>query len=404
MQSLKGKLLTWSLNQDNPTEGDKFFQTTVKYGVFRKYVFSDVYNPETNDGEQRVGGERHLSRIRSAIENGDYTPQTFNASILDISQANIDNSGNIEFPLSENNKLALLDGGTRFRALEKIRSSKEKYQQPIDNLPVPLLVYFQPEKRKRDFANLNAGQRVNRSHLESLNIAAGRVKAAKQKFKEQAKELSLLLNSNEDSPLYNKITFGNTDDTGRVQFSQLVTDHSSALITSLYTARRLLKLEDKTNEDYVKLFIDLYDLAKERTDTTSKGKLLALPPDGAKGNVNNFVSVVNCTLYYLYLQKQIDNSDELSDNSNHIISSLRVYDNLVAGDIGMRRRQNLSQMYAQKLFSEILQVDECPTGSHFGIPIALIAMTSHGTFNVEALPGLKRSRKSKPEITNEDNE
>lgn len=394
MKSLKGKLLTWTLNQDNPAEGEKFFQTVIPYGVFRKYVYADVYNIENDSGEQRVAGERHLGRIRSAIENGNYTPQVFNLSIMDISKANIDSGGQVDFPLSETNKLPIIDGGTRFRALEKIRSSKESYKEPIDRLPIPLIVYFQPEKRKRDFINLNNGTKVNKSHLQSLEISSGNIKADKLPFFERAKAISLLMNTDKNSPLCDKITYGNKDDTGRIQFSQIITDHAGSLIASLYSTSRLLDLDNTTNAQYVQLFCDLYELAVERTDATTPGKLLALPPSGAKGNVSNWISVINTTYYYLYLKKEIGNSNEVIDNSNHIVSALRVYDDLVAGDIGRRRRQNLSQVYAQKIFVDILEKDECPAGSHFGIPIPLIAMTSASSFNVEILPGLRKTRKS----------
>lgn len=398
--------MTWTLNNDDPSKGEKFFQTVLPYGIFRQFVFADIYDANTDTGEQRVAGVRHLGKLRSAIEQGNYTPQVFNAAIVDISQADIDKKGNISFPLSKENKLAILDGGTRFRALEKIRSAKEEYEKTVDNLPIPLLVYFQPEKRKRDFMNLNNGTKVNKSHLQSLEIASGQIKEDRKLFFERAKELSLLLNNSESSPLKDKVTYGNTEDTGRLQFSQLATDHSGSLIASLYGTGKLLNLDDSTNEQYIQLFSDLYELIKERTDIISPGKLLSLPPDGAKGNISNWISIVNTTFYYLYLKQQIYESYKLMDNDNHIISCLQVYDDFVAGDISRRRVQTLSQLYAQRLFSEILKEDECPTGSHFGIPIALIALTSHSCFHIEKLPGLKtirRPRSKKNEIADEEN-
>lgn len=393
MHTLRGKLMTWSLSED-PAQGDKFFQTVINYGLLRNHVYADVYDATTDSGEQRIAGERHLGRLRSAIENGEYTPQVFNLSILDITKAEVDTDGNIEFPLSTTNKLAILDGGTRFRALEKIRASKEAYHTPIDNLPIPILVYFQPEKRKRDFSNLNAGTKVNKSHLQSLEIASGRLKADKFPFFERAKAISLLLNSNEFSPLRDKITYGNTDDTGKIQFSQIATDHSGSLIASLYSTNNFLKLDDSTNENFVELFCDLYDLIKERTDAATPGKLLALPPEGAKGNVANWVSFVNTTFYYLYLRQQMDQSYDVSDNSHHIVSCAKIYDDLVAGDISRRRRQHLSQTYALKLFSSLLEENGCPAGAHFGIPIPLLTLTSSSSFNIEMLPSLKKIRKS----------
>lgn len=392
MYTLKGKLLTWSLSED-ASQGEKFFLCEAKYGLLRKYVTAYVYDAITDEGEQRIANERHLGRLKSAIENRQYTPQVFNLSVTDPLQVNVDKKGNVEISLSEDNKLAILDGGTRHRALERIRASDEKYHNVVDSLPIPLIVYCEPDKRKENFSNLNNGTKVNKSHLQSLNISSGRMKADKLPRFERAKEISLLLHNSENSPLCGKISFGNTDEVGKIQFSQIATDHAGSLIASLYSSDSLLKLNDSSNEYFVQLFVQLYDLVKERTNSLDKGKLLALPPDGAKGNVSNWISVVNTTFYYLYLREQMDLSYEVGENSHQILHAMQVYDDLVAGDISRRRRQNLSQMYAQRLFSDILEQPECPTGSHFEIPISLLALTSASSFNVEVLPGLKTVRK-----------
>lgn len=382
---LKGKLKTWSLNTDDRNKGEKYFITEINYGLLRKYAHTEVYNPETNEGEQRNSKSRHINRLKNEIINENYTPQCFNLSITDLSIANIDDKGNVTIPLYEDNKLVILDGGSRFQALSNIRSENPDISKTIDMLPVPVIVYLEPNKRKQNFLNLNNGTKVNKSHLQSMQIATGRMSQNKLPIFERAKSLSILLNNNEFSPLNNMISYGNTDETGKISLSQIITDHKGSLIASLFGSSKILNAIEKSDEWFVDQFSNLYDLIKERTDYLDKGKLLVLPSDGPKGNVANWLSLLNTTLYYLYLKEQIDQSGELEDNISHIIDCAKIYNNLVDGDVSRSRRQLLSQAYAQRLFHTLESVDELPTGMHHGIPISLLILTSESGFRIELM-------------------
>lgn len=210
---LTGKLRVFSLNTDNPSVGEKYFTAETTFGVFRKYATTYLYDPLSNEGEQRVAKDRHFNNIKNAIAGTgiegviSYTPQCFNVSVTDLSIINVDEKGNVTLPLYEDNKLAILDGGTRFAVLEQLRSD-EKYRQIVDNLPIPLIVYIEPEKRKQAFLNLNNGTKVNLSHLQVMKIVDKKMDSKKQEQFDRAKIIVDLLMNNEDSPLHDLITYG----------------------------------------------------------------------------------------------------------------------------------------------------------------------------------------------------
>lgn len=380
---LSGQLRVWSLS-DNPKKGKKYFHGYMSYGQFRRYVNKEVYNPIDNTGEQREAINRDVSRLKSEIANENYTPQVFNLSVTDLSIVNVDEKGNVILPLYEDNRLAIMDGGTRQSVLEILRKD-EKYTNIVDRLPIDMLIYLDPEERKQNFINLNGGKKVNRSHIQAMQASTGRMKGSKLELFQPAMEIVKLLNNDESSPLHNKIGYGQTNETGLLQLTQVCPDHKASLVASFLGSVKILKVIEKNESWFAEQFRSIYDLFLERTDYIEAGKLLALPPDGAKGNIANWISIVNTVVYYLYLKEEINQSSELEDNASHIINCASIYNDMVSGDVSRGRRQKLSGAFAQKIFYPLESVDELPTGMHMGIPISLLINTSESSFGVEKM-------------------
>lgn len=384
---LSGKLRVWSLSND-PNKGKRYFHDYLPYREFRRYTMKEVYNPVDNTGEQREALDRDIAKMKSEIANENYTPQVFNISVTDLSIANVDDKGNVIIPLYEDNKLAIMDGGTRHTVLEILRQD-DKYRNVIDQLPIDMLIYLDPDQRKQNFMNLNGGKKVNRSHIEAMKAATGRMRATKLEIFQPAMELVKLVNNDESSPLHSKIGYGQTNQTGLLQLTQVCADHKACLNASFYGSIKILNVIEKNINWYAEHLKSIYGLLQERTDYIEPGKLLAMPPDGAKGNVANLISLVNTTIYYLYLKKEMNQSYELEDNASHIIKCANVYNNPVNGDISRQRRILLSQGYGQKLFSEAEEDPDVPCGFHFGLPIPLLIHTSESSFGVEKMPKRK---------------
>jgi hypothetical protein len=391
MHTLKGKLQTLSLSND-PTKGRKYINTNTNFGIISQYCFLDTYNPETDTGEQRIAQDKHVSKLRNAITNDNYTPEAFNATVPDLSMVDIDDKGNVTITLSEENKLPILNGGSRTKALETIFLEGGKTARVINDIPIPLIIQLNPEYRKQDFLNLNAGMKVNKSLIQSLEIASGRITGDKFPIFEKAKNIAKLLNANNTSPLHNKISFGETYTSHSLQASQLWTDHKASMVASLFGTSRILNVIEKDNEYFVDLFQRIYRLVGDNTDFIKAGSLLALPPDGAKGNVANWISIVNTVMYYLYFREECGQTGNCDD---HILSCMKLYNETVSGDVSRIRRVRLSGGFAQKLFAPLETDPASPSGFHMGLPISFLQNTSESSLGVELLPGLHKIRKSR---------
>lgn len=398
MQTLTGKLQNFNLSTD-PTKGRRYLNTNINFGMLRRFFYIDQYDPETNKGEQRLAKDRHINKLKAAIASNSYTPEAFNVTVPEASLVNVDDDNNVTVVLDEKSLLPILNGGSRFRALESLYQEGSKTARMVDDLPIPLIVQLDNQYRKHDFLSLNAGMQVPKSLLQCLHIANGRVSEDKAETFRRASELIKLLNREKDSPLKGKVAFGVTSETGKLQFSQLCTDHRATLVASFFGTAKLLTAAEQSNEWFVSLLTDLYELITAKTTYADKGNLLALPPDGAKGCVANVISVANIFSHYLYLRREMTGADEsIDDNTNNLLKALRVYSEPVNGDVSRKRRQLLSCGFAQNLFENMVEDDRAPIGFHFGIPISLMVHVSNSSFGVEAPPNLAPARGKKSDV------
>ncbi len=379
--SLRGKIQQFNLSGIE-NDGRSYINTNVNYGTLRTYFTAYQYDASAGTGEQRESPLRHVNKLRGVVINKCYTPTSFSASVLPDSQITIKGK-DVEIQLSEQNKLPLIDGNCRFNALESIRKEGGSTERKIDNLPIPLLIYLQPENRKKDFININAGLTVNRSHILCLKLDDGIADPVKLPYLLAARKLAKKLNDEPHSPFHNQIKFA-AQGCAPIAFSNIVTDRKSDLLNSLFFSAKLIELFGKNDVWFIEKINLVYGLITSKTNCATEGKLLCLPPNGPKGAANLFIGVVNQFCYYLYLH---DREKETKKDTDLLVKSLEeIYDENVNGDLGSTRRQLLSHNFGQLLFNSINVDSDSIHGCHFGIPISLLVSTSPSCFGVEPPP------------------
>ncbi len=390
MPVIKGKVYTFDLSHGLGT-GRKYIVTSIPYHIFRQYFHKDVYDPFSGTGEQRVAGQRKIAKMVKEISNGNYTPTIFNAGIPDGLEVKID-QGNVEIPLNENNpKFVILDGGTRFDALEQIRSSNELSTRLVDALPIPLIVYLD-DRHKSDFINLQAGTPVSRSHLLAMSIDTEIVPNKDLSTLTRAQKIAKLLHTTEGNPFYELVSFGQ-EEGGSLAFNVLATMRKGSLSHSLCGASKILmSINQPINMWYVNLLKDVYEFAQQ-VGVTEKGLLLCLPPNGPKGAANLLIGATNVWAYYLYMHeldapRQID-IDLLND-------ALLTFNESVGGSFTAQRTQTLMCEFAQQLFVRACKSN--PEKFLAGIPQGLIVTTSDSSF---ALTMCKDNRLKPKEVVDE---
>lgn len=390
---ISGKVNVWDLSGGEKNYERKYLNLDTTYGTLRDYSKKSVYDVTTSEGEQREASIKHVKKLRKSMSDGTYTPVGFSAVVSNEGCINYIKGGKAEIELTESNKLILLDGGHRVDALEILRSENETLRRKVDNQPIPLMVYLDPEKRKLDFCNLQNRLPVKKSHLLNLSIDRGN----KLPYFTQARDIALLLNKSINSPFYNMIKFAGG--CAPVEFSNLVTDRKSDIVGSLLFSTKILENNKQSIAWYNDQLNDFWKFIKTNTTCSETGNLLCSPPRGPKGVAQILLSVFNQFIYRLYL---LSRTKPNASDLKILKEALEVYNEAVAGDLGGKRRSNLTRNYAQILFQDIYEDESSPVACHFGIPVSLIVMTSPSAFSVDAPPKPIHPTTSKPKAESVD--
>lgn len=389
---LKGKLNTFGLT-DDPAEGRKYLNVDINYGLLRSYFDKRVYDPFTGEGEQRVARDRHVSKLRSDISTGEYTPTAFNACVRSLEQINVEGR-NVVVDLDENNKLVLLDGGSRMAALELLRQEGDvKLARKVDNLPIPIIIYLDPTLAKKDFLHLQLGLPVSRSQIQAMRIEQGHVNGEKYEYFLTSKKIAELLHKHDNSPIKDQVNFGHVVG-GKFAFNALISDRVRDIAMSLFGTAKVLVAAEKDEQYFLEKWNWLINFAKANSSCTDEKKLLQL--DGAKGCIHNWIGVTNIWMYYLYLREI---SHPTASDEEQLREAFRVYESDIAGDLSSARKCTLIGAFTQRLFSELVEDESMMTGFHCGIPLTLLVLMGKGTaFGVENPPNLSsRNKKNPPE-------
>lgn len=385
----------------SPGAARQFCCLVLNYGLIRKHFKPEVYDIQTGKGEQREAIQRRVNKLRAAIINHRFTPTEMHACAL---SEHIEHIGNGEVTLNFNDiPLPVLDGYQRMEALELIRQDGASLQRLVDNLPFPINISLDSDRRKEDFLNLNDGFGVHKAHMLQLKIDTNTVDQRYAPYYRKAREIALALSNNENSPFYDVIQFDQTS-IAPLNANVLMTERKTDQIMSFFGSAKLIEIFNKTSDWFVNLFMQIHDITKN-SGVYNEGKLLELPtPNGGryKSGASFLIGVVNQFVYYMYLKNKdtIDKHDE-----KLLLKCIDVFNEEVDGDASSKRKATLIRTFAQNLFREIVEDPNNLIGGHFGIPQTLVAFFGAGCFGVDppSIPKaptetIKRGRKKKAKV------
>lgn len=380
----------------------KFCNLTLNYGLIRQHFKPEQYDIRSGKGEQRGAIKRRVMKLKKELINHNFTPDTIHACAMD-EHFNDNGDGTVTITFT-NNPLATINGFQRCSALEKIRQEGgQALQRLIDNLPWPVVISLNPEKRKTDFLNLNNGFAVSRAHMLQLSIDTNTVDHKYAKYFQAARAIALSLNDDKESPLCDLIQFDQTSILSPLNAAVLMTNRKTDQIMSFFGSTRILEIFDKDDRWFIDLFKQCYDIIVDNSSAGNTGMLLALPDDNSgkyKAGASFLIGIVNQLAYYMFLKK----TDVLSPvGKKAFIKAVSVFEEEVAGDTSSKRRAILMREFAQSLFEEIVEDPNGKIAGHFGIPYPLITFFSPGSFGVDS-PGkpvkakTNKSRKKKENV------
>lgn len=380
----------------------KFCNLTLNYGLIRQHFKPEQYDIHSGKGEQRGAIKRRVMKLKKELINHNFTPDTIHACAMDEHfKDNGDGTATITFT---DNPLATINGFQRCAALEKIRQEgNQALQRLVDNLPWPVVVSLNPEKRKTDFLNLNNGFSVSRAHMLQLAMDTNTVDQKYAKYFKTARTIALSLNDDVESPLCDLIQFDQTSTLPPLNASVLMTNRKTDQIMSFFGSARIIEIFSKDDKWFTDLFKQSYDIIIDNSSAGNTGMLLALPDDNSgkyKAGASFLIGIVNQLAYYMFLKK----TDVLNPvGKKAFIKAISVFDEEVAGDTSSKRRATLMREFAQSLFEEIVEDENGKIAGHFGIPYPLVVFFSPGSFGVDS-PGkpvsvrVKKPRKKKASV------
>lgn len=367
----------------SPGAARHFCSLVLNYGLIRQHFSPDIYDITTGKGEQRESIKTRVKKLRKAIIDHTFYPTEILACALPEHIEKLEN-GDIEIKFSDK-PLPILNGFQRREALEIIRAEGKggPLERLVDNLPFPVNISLDPERRKEDFLNTNSNLPIHKAHMLQLKIDTNTVDHRYAPYFKRARELALALFNNDKSPFYDVIQFDQTS-TAPLNANVLMTERKTDQIMSFFGSAKLLQIMSKDNEWFVNVVLRIFDLIANNTKACNDGKLMEFPTPEAgkyKAGASFFIGVVNQVIYYMYLK----NKDSIDTNLEKLLlKSVAVFEDDVDGDTSSKRRATLMREFAQSLFEDIVEDPNSVIGGHFGIPYTLITFFSPGCFGVDA--------------------
>jgi hypothetical protein len=365
-----------------------FIMMLSTYGKVRTMTKAFIFDVNTLKGEQRVHVEKRVRKLRKAIQDGTFTPTTFYANVTDDHVITNGDKNEITIDASEEKPLALIDAYQRMGALESLRKESEKVSKLVDNLPVPLIIYTDPDKRQENFLNINNVLPVSAPQMMSLKVLSGNIDPKLLPLFEVGRDVAIALNNDVNSPLSRSIKFDSASKSP-ISLRFLLSDDNLAF--SLVGTAKILEKWGKGVDDYVSLLTEIYQAVKdELPELLTSEKLLSPPPTGPNGSAAMWIMVANIAAYRLHLLGR----DSLTDNDQTIILEAisDVFDRNTEDGYATKRKKDLSGEFASAIFRDITEDDASEIGTHDGLPIALILLLGNSTFNCEKLPVERKKR------------
>jgi hypothetical protein len=358
---------------------------TLPFSDAQRYFKSEKYSAANGYGEQREIVGSHVKYLEREMANGFFTPSTVTVGLNDTQRSRVKQEGKIaSFELLDNETLATLDGGHRLEALGRLA---EKDTQAKD-YPVTALVLFNGNTKK-DFLNLQLGRQVDKSHILSLSVQEKLVNDKYQSLFSVALDIARQVATDTESPFYNQVRFDSSGVSG-FPVTTVTSKSSSDIGTSLVGAAKVLEVIKKDATWYSKLFVEVFQLLKEKIKSAMEvGMVLCPPPSGTKGAATMFVGLTNLVAYRLHL---LDRNSFTDYDKDAFIKAVKItLDKPVKGNFSGPAKRSMLGDFADKLFADCLDgVD-----SYYGVPRELVKLFSTSAFDLPKMNKPKKARTAK---------
>lgn len=392
-KQLSGEVHTWELFDQKRQLG----VVILPFGEASQYLKPVLFDGARGTGQQREIVQGHVRKLKTAMENGSYTPTPASAN-LDKAHRKGLVMDNREFILevSSEQPLLLTDAGHRFEALrcianeleEKFASAKdgkdkEKQKGWLDQVlraPVTITLYFDGDAGV-DFVNLQQGRPVDAAHMLSLKV--------QQKLLDDPSfrlsfDIAKVLNKQNGSPFQNTIRFDSRGDAS-LPISTLCSKGSSDLGTSLVGLAKVgLAGEMKDAAVLAGAVVAAYKALQTDVGILKYGKVLTPISEGGKrGQATMLIGLAVCLAYRLSVLGRTEATED--DLVKLVTAAKQTLDVPVGGNLSGPAKRKLLGEFA-KMFLADLTLEK-----HDGLPVGLLKALSSSTFAVESLPKEKKA-------------
>lgn len=271
---LVGRVHSWQYDDEHKPRHFMFVQ--VPFSFLLNFVDVSIYNDTTGKGVQREEITGHVNSLEKDIRNGDYTPTPFAAHarpVHMVKNRTENPDGTTTVIVASNAKLTSSDGGQRGRALRRLllKAGDAAQKERIENLPIGLTVYLEPDRHVQDFINMQKGKNMDRAHLKSLLHRHGKDKDNKNyPLIETCRQVLHGLNEDQSSYLNREVRF-DTLDSGHLRWDALSATGSSELATSFFGGAIIAKNFGKDADWLTAVYMDAWHAVQKYTERSEVG-------------------------------------------------------------------------------------------------------------------------------------
>lgn len=368
---------------------------TLPFKTAREILKVHVFKGQ-GDGEQRAQVPGHIKKLKTAIQDGTYTPTAFNAATDKHHNINItENNGKVkvEFEADETKPLRLVDGQQRMSALEQLYDQEDLKQQ-IADLPITMFVYLNGSP-KADFLRLQMGKPVDKAHILTLQIN-------QKEFGEDVSntyKLALQIGRNlaarkTPSPISGLVRFSSIG-TG-IPISTFLSKNASDIGCSLFGSAKITAQFNKNAQWFTEICSTIFQtISEEIGHILEAGKILCPPPEGHAGGSSLLIGISNIVAYRCGLKDLDTPTDQCVAR---LISTLNdIFDIEAAKKMSLQHRREYLGDFTTIYLEDIGIAQSLKM--HHNIPMALILLLSPSTFNapkIEAQRDANAPRRGRP--------
>jgi len=382
----------------------KFISTQIRFGDLRKIAEINIYDSIKNEGEQRAGISGHIKSLKKAFVDGTFTPANMTISLYEQQQKYLDfTEETISLDLKKMGKLAIVDGGQRFRALielrdEAITAQNKNREKMWDDVVFPLTILLDGNP-KEDFVRLQMGKNIDASHLIMVKTQTNLFDSEHKDLYGKAISLAKLLDNDNTNCFSDSIRFDTKQIKKSIPISSLLPSGKSELCFSLLGSVRLLREFESDVETFSKKFIRYYEVIEMGFPrlVMSKG-LLCPPPDGSKGGATLLIGIMNLFSFYeKYLKKKV--------TKEVIQPHVSILEISGQGNFSNPMKRQIMGDFAKSIFKDTVTITEdlnmLPYRMYEGVPLPLVELLGPSTFNLPPFPK-KPKEKDKEDDKDED--